>query len=699
MRRKKLAGYLQAANEIRQSYTAGYNNARPVDSSGDEWAQQMGVSQVADGQLILFPSYARMRPMSGGEDREIPREAPDAWHEDWKLDDQSYNEYDAIIEVDVRGWLYVPHSGPMSRKNKYALWVARQLCGLPAQALDPIAPAADNPTPQEAEEARQTASEMANGTTQRPSPPQSEGGLDGSSTSSSRWSYWISGDGGQQQPVLSPEQLKEAHAAFTRRMAPFTYRPIADVPVTVFFYNDTTSQSRSIQTSANGHFSLRAQLPFIPTHVRVLASETLSATEEICLHPPDGISLISDIDDTIKHSAISLGMREVFRNTFTAPLPTLAIAGVGQWYKKLAAPPYDVSMHYISNSPWQLYPLLKSFFQETGLPPGSFHLKQYSGMFQGIFEPAADRKKGTVERVITDFPHRKWILVGDSGEADLEVYTEVAERWPDKILAICIRDVTTTPLQEAGLFDASKPFGPQNRDQPPPLSRRGTRESIDRLRGFSVGQHHPLAHRGTQNTAERVREPESYEQPPPPSPVRPGSSPYTYASYSGASTPASSVVNVNSVAPPRPEKPASLRSPPVPAKSANLSRGTSPSEGSSASSLYDGNEYPPPPRNEYPPPPRSEYPPRPRRANTAPRDASIMPPQLPGRTATSSTVPAADQVNKREELWRRRWDLAQDRLRDKGVQLVSWRVGKDVEELTLALVGREMQRLKKAHEK
>src|SRR3978361_499770 len=74
-------------------------------------------------------------------------------------------------------------------------------------------------------------------------------------------------------------------------------------------------------------------------------------------------------------------------------------------------------------------------------------------MLQGIFEPVAERKKGTLEKIMRDFPERKFILIGDSGEADLEVYTDVVLANPGKILAIFIRDVTTPESQ--GFFDSA----------------------------------------------------------------------------------------------------------------------------------------------------------------------------------------------------------------------------------------------------
>lgn len=168
--------------------------------------------------------------------------------------------------------------------------------------------------------------------------------------------------------------------------------------------------------------------------------------------------MISDIDDTIKHSAISAGAREIFRNAFIRELGDLTIDGVREWYNTLHD--MGVKIHYVSNSPWQMYPVLTSFFKLAHLPRGSFHLKQYSGMLQGIFEPVAERKKSSLDKIMRDFPDRKFILVGDSGEADLEIYTETALDNPGRILGIFIRDVTTTV--RTGYFDSNNSPGGSN---------------------------------------------------------------------------------------------------------------------------------------------------------------------------------------------------------------------------------------------
>jgi phosphatidate phosphatase APP1 len=64
-------------------------------------------------------------------------------------------------------------------------------------------------------------------------------------------------------------------------------------------------------------------------------------------------------------------------------------------------------------------------------------------MLQGIFEPADERKRGSLDRIMADFPEQRFVLVGDSGEADLEVYTDIVMANPGRALAVYIRDMTT----------------------------------------------------------------------------------------------------------------------------------------------------------------------------------------------------------------------------------------------------------------
>ena len=89
------------------------------------------------------------------------------------------------------------------------------------------------------------------------------------------------------------------------------------------------------------------------------------------LIPPTGVSVVSDIDDTIKETHIPAGSREVLLNTFFRPFA--ASAGMAEMYRAFE----NAAFHYVSGGPFQLYGPLAEFLlaDAAGFPAGSFHMK------------------------------------------------------------------------------------------------------------------------------------------------------------------------------------------------------------------------------------------------------------------------------------------------------------------------------------
>lgn len=86
---------------------------------------------------------------------------------------------------------------------------------------------------------------------------------------------------------------------------------------------------------------------------------------------PSSHAVLSDIDDTIKITNIPDGKEVILENTFLNA--TQAVTGMSELYQKWAAQGGHV--HYVSNGPWQLFPMLSDFFAKFNFPPGSAHLR------------------------------------------------------------------------------------------------------------------------------------------------------------------------------------------------------------------------------------------------------------------------------------------------------------------------------------
>jgi phosphatidate phosphatase APP1 len=153
----------------------------------------------------------------------------------------------------------------------------------------------------------------------------------------------------------------------------------------------------------------------------------------------EGLSVVSDIDDTIKISNVR-DRKKLLRNTFLAKFE--AVPGMAELYRVWAT--NSASFHYVSASPYQLYLPLAEFVAEGGFPAGSFHLRSFNwqnGLAQVLDGPQA-YKFSMIEPLLRRFPRRGFVLVGDSGEHDPEIYGELTRKFPQQIRRIYIRDVT-----------------------------------------------------------------------------------------------------------------------------------------------------------------------------------------------------------------------------------------------------------------
>ncbi|KAH8832858.1 hypothetical protein DL96DRAFT_1583663 [Flagelloscypha sp. PMI_526] len=160
------------------------------------------------------------------------------------------------------------------------------------------------------------------------------------------------------------------------------------------------------------------------------------------------LRVLSDIDDTVKIANVLSGTRSIFHTVFVKDFSESIIPGMGEWYMDLWL--HGARFHYVSNGPFEILPVVLEFFQLSNLPPGSIKLRSYAGrsLFQGLLTAPAARKRASVIDILNAFPESQFILVGDAGEQDLELYTEIASEREGQILGIFIRDVEA----EAGVL-------------------------------------------------------------------------------------------------------------------------------------------------------------------------------------------------------------------------------------------------------
>ncbi|RYF82031.1 MAG: DUF2183 domain-containing protein [Comamonadaceae bacterium] len=185
--------------------------------------------------------------------------------------------------------------------------------------------------------------------------------------------------------------------------------------------------------------ALGADARTVPFRARLGAGDTRQFHGHALLVPEQGLSVISDIDDTVKITQVH-DRREMLLNTFVRPFE--AAPGLPEHFRRLARAE-GTRFHYLSASPFQLAPALEDFLQREAFPAGSLHLREstrWSTLIPGSGDSRA-HKLGVIAQLLADFPQRPFLLVGDSGEADPDIYAQVAREHPSRIMAIVIRDV------------------------------------------------------------------------------------------------------------------------------------------------------------------------------------------------------------------------------------------------------------------
>lgn len=173
------------------------------------------------------------------------------------------------------------------------------------------------------------------------------------------------------------------------------------------------------------------------------------------------VRVISDIDDTVKHTGVLQGAKQILRNVFVLPYHEVEIKGISSWYRAMTD--LGAGLHYVTNAPLELHGLVLDFLETVHLPVSHLLLKHYpSGarsLLSSWLEPAGERKRANVIKILDDFRASQFILIGDSGELDLELYCALAAQRPSQVRGVFIRDVSSPGASNAKLswFSAATP--------------------------------------------------------------------------------------------------------------------------------------------------------------------------------------------------------------------------------------------------
>jgi phosphatidate phosphatase APP1 len=168
--------------------------------------------------------------------------------------------------------------------------------------------------------------------------------------------------------------------------------------------------------------------------------------------------IISDIDDTVISTWLPRLFIAFWNSFIRDESARQSPPGMAQMYQRLLDDHPGAPVIYISTGAWDTYSFLRRFLSRHRFPDGPMLLTDWGPTNTGWFRSGSAHKANTLQQLIEDLPGISWVLVGDDGQHDLDIYSTFAEVAPRYVRAIAIRRLapiqqvlahgTLTPLDE-----------------------------------------------------------------------------------------------------------------------------------------------------------------------------------------------------------------------------------------------------------
>ena len=290
--------------------------------------------------------------------------------------------------------------------------------------------------------------------------------------------------------MLSPEAILYLNGSLNRdRLKPFFYDDESNEWIRI----KLGDSERYVQTDHTGEFSEEIEVPNevidklrLPQAPDVITYTAIGDQKDTAqgvirlIEPRHGISVISDVDDTIKVSEV-LDKVRLLANTFIHSfipvtgkcdrenesnlLLLLISLGMAELYQNWRSKNGNMTFHYLSGMPDQLYTLTQEFIYTNNFPDGSFHMRHFGwalgSLFTFLHSESTFTHKMNYLRFFFANTVRDFVLVGDSGEKDPEIYGTIAREYPDRVRAIFIRAIKSESFDDERFLTAFQDVAPE----------------------------------------------------------------------------------------------------------------------------------------------------------------------------------------------------------------------------------------------
>lgn len=219
-------------------------------------------------------------------------------------------------------------------------------------------------------------------------------------------------------------------------------------------YSDTNSegyylvdeQTNDLTDSINEEGWLNYEIAYDVFKDKLINLENRFPGEMLIPSESSKFGVISDIDDTLLETGVvsKLKWKVLVNSLFKHAENRMAFAGAATIYSKLhqgISGEEANPIFYVSNSPWNLYRYLEYFLKHNNFPKGPILLRDFRTPFDKTKKRKVSHKEHEIKNIIKTYPNMEFVLIGDAGEHDIDIYLDIVKHFPNRIKAIYIRTV------------------------------------------------------------------------------------------------------------------------------------------------------------------------------------------------------------------------------------------------------------------
>jgi phosphatidate phosphatase APP1 len=187
-------------------------------------------------------------------------------------------------------------------------------------------------------------------------------------------------------------------------------------------------------------------------HTAVLRAEGTEAVQAsiFVIAPGTKFGIVSDIDDTVMVTALPRPFLALWNTFVLSERARMATPGMPVLMDRLVVEHPDAPVIYLSTGPWNAAPTLARFLSRNMYPAGPLLLTDWGLTQDRWFRSGQGHKNGNLDRLAEEFPETRWLLIGDNGQHDEQIYSRFARDHGERVAAIAIRQLSVSESVLAG---------------------------------------------------------------------------------------------------------------------------------------------------------------------------------------------------------------------------------------------------------